>query len=230
MNRITVRCFDDLHCHFRLEPLLSEVLPFTAAYAGRGLVMPNTKPCAILNAQDVKWYRGEIQRALDIPSLRNRKNTFVPLMTIEIRDDTTPSMVDGAWCAGAVAGKVYPRGIYSDEGLSDFFSPPIMETFRAMQDPGMLLLLHGELEGERILINEQEHAFLPTLSRLADAFPKLKIVLEHVSTREGVELVKQLGENVAATITAHHLCTTLNSVLKHGIHPHNMCNPVPKRI
>ncbi|MFA4872026.1 MAG: dihydroorotase [Patescibacteria group bacterium] len=226
-DRITLRRFDDMHCHFRIDSLLAEVLPFTAQYAGRGIAMPNTRPRAILTGNDVVWYRDGIMRVLD--GLSNRPS-FEPLMTVEIRDSTTPEMIVEAWSAGAVAGKVYPLGVTtnSDEGLRDFFSDEISETFQAMRDVGMLLLIHGELDLERTLVTKREEVFLPTLLKFAETFPNLKVVLEHVSTRVAIKTVEQLGENVAATITAHHLCLTLNDVIGYGIQPHHGCMPMPK--
>ena len=189
--------------------------------------MPNTRPRAILTGNDVIWYRDEIKRAFD--EMPNRY-PFEPLMTVEIRDNTTPQMIAEAHCAGAVAGKVYPLGVTtnSDEGLRDFENKKISETFRAMQDAGMLLLIHGELDRERILVTKREEVFLPTLFKLAEKFPNLKIVLEHISTKAAAESVQQLGKNVAATITVHHLCLTLNDVVGYGIQPHHGCMPMPK--
>ncbi len=226
-DRITLRRLDDMHCHFRVGSLLKEVLPFTAQYASRGIAMPNTRPRAILTGDNIVWYRDEIRRALD--EMPNR-HPFDPLMTVEIRDNTTPKMIAEAHRAGAVAGKVYPLGVTtnSDEGLRDFDSEKISETFRAMQNVGMLLLIHGELDRERTLVTKREEVFLPTLLKLAERFPNLKIVLEHISTRVAVESIRQLGENVAATITAHHLCLTLNDVVGYGIQPHHGCMPMPK--
>ena len=226
-DRITLRRLDDMHCHFRTGSLLSEVLSFTARYAGRGIAMPNTRPRAILTGDDVIWYRDEINRAVD--ELPNRY-PFEPLMTVEIRDNTTTEMIAEARRAGAIAGKVYPLGVTtnSDEGLRDFESEKISETFRAMQSVGMPLLIHGELDRKRTLVTKREEAFLPTLLKLAEKFPNLKVVLEHVSTGAAVNTIKQLGENVAATITAHHLCLTLNDVIGYGIQPHHGCMPMPK--
>lgn len=226
-DRIVLTSFDDMHCHFRTGQLLAEVLPYTVQYAARGIAMPNLRPRAILTGKDVLWYRDEIRRVLDKISHRS---SFEPLMTIEIRDNTTPKMIIEAERAGAVAGKVYPLGVTtnSDEGLRDFFSKRILNTFQAMKDIGMLLLIHGELDQERTLVTEREKAFLPTLLRLAEHIPGLKIVLEHVSTKAAIQVVEQLGENVAATITAHHLFLTLNDVIGYGVQPHNACNPIPK--
>ena len=226
-DRITLRRFDDMHCHFRVGPLLKEVLPFTVQYCGRGIAMPNTRPRAILTGDDVVWYRNMIESALNEIQLQY---PFVPLMTVEIRDNTTPPMIVEAYQKGAIAGKVYPLGVTtnSDEGLRDFDNRRISETFRAMQDVGMPLLIHGELDRERTLVTKREEVFLPTLLKMAEKFPNLKIVLEHVSTRAAVESVMQLGKNVVATITAHHLCLTLNDVIGYGIQPHNGCMPMPK--
>jgi len=224
MNTITIRRFDDLHCHFRVGSLMKEVVPVTAQYASRAIAMPNTRPRAILTGEDAIWYSDEIKRAL------SHHHLFEPLMTIEIRDNTTPQMIVDAHRVGVVAGKVYPLGVTtnSDEGLRDFFSKEISETFRTMKDVGMLLLIHGELDYERTLVTKREEAFLPIFFRLVEEFPNLRIVLEHISTRVAVESVWHLGDNVAATITAHHLILTLNDVIGSGIQPHNGCMPIPK--
>lgn len=226
-DKITLRRLDDMHCHFRAGSFLKEVLPFTAQYASRGIAMPNTRPRAILSGSDVVWYRDEIRRVLDEMS---QWQPFEPLMTIEVRDGTTPQMIREAQRAGTIAGKVYPLGVTtnSDEGLRDFDAKKISETFRAMEEVGMPLLIHGELDRERTLVTKREEVFLPTLFRLAEKFANLKIVLEHVSTRVAVESVRQLGKNVAATITAHHLCLTLNDVIGNGVQPHHGCMPMPK--
>ncbi|PIP65398.1 dihydroorotase [Candidatus Peregrinibacteria bacterium CG10_big_fil_rev_8_21_14_0_10_49_16] len=227
MTTFTMRRLDDMHCHFRTGALLEEVLPWTVRYAGRAIAMPNTRPRAILTADDVVWYRDQILRVRDAMPVQY---PFEPLMTIEIRDSTTPQMVMDAYRVGAVAGKVYPLGVTtnSDEGLRDFFSTQIQETFRAMRGIGMLLLMHGELDKPRTLVTKREHVFLPVLCRLVDMFPDLRMVLEHISTKEAVELVWEFGPNVAATITAHHLYLTLNDVIGDGIRPHNGCMPMPK--
>ncbi|MGH7240072.1 MAG: dihydroorotase, partial [Candidatus Saccharimonadales bacterium] len=187
------------------------------------IVMPNTCP-PILTGEGVARYRKEIDAA-------NNGEPFEPLMTIEIRDGTTPKTIQKARKAGAVAGKVYLRGTTTnaDEGLTSFFNPKIADTFRAMRDEGMLLLLHGELAEDRLLVTEREQAFIGRVfRRLIDDIPGLKIVLEHISTRYAVQAVLEAGKNVAATVTAHHLCTTLNDVIGHGVKPHNACNPTPK--
>ena len=125
---------------------------------------------------------------------------------------------------------MYPLGVTtnSNEGLRNFFSKESLETFEAMQFLGMPLLIHGELDLPRTLVTKREEVFLPTFLRLADRFPKLKMVLEHITTKAAVATIRHLGPNINATITAHHLCTTLNDVVGDGIRPHNMCMPIPK--
>jgi dihydroorotase len=227
VRRVTLRCFDDMHVHLRTGSLLYQVLPETVRYANRAVVMPNLRPRAVLEKEDVIWYRNVIRHAVDTIL---EDSTFEPLMTIAIRDSTTPKMIVEAKEAGAIAGKVYPLGVttHSEEGLRDFFSQSISKTFRAMQEVGMLLLLHGEIDQEGTLVTKREEAFLPILVQLVEKFPDLKIVLEHVSTKKAIRTIKVLGKNVAATITAHHLCLTLNDVIGYGIQPHNACYPIAK--
>lgn len=221
-STITVRRLFDGHVHFRKGWLLYEAAPFTASYASHAVVMPNTKPRAILTGKDVIEYRDEIERVLDeMP----QRPSFTPVMTFEIRDTTTPKMVVEAKRAGAVAGKIYPFGIYG-EGLRDFFGKKTTDTFRAMQDVGMIRLIHGELDSPKRLFTQREEDFLPIFSRLAEKLPQLKTVLEHVSTEKGIKAVEQLGDNVAGSITAHHPVLTLNDA---RLNPHNICNPTPNR-
>src|SRR3989344_923279 len=119
MHSITTRLWDDWHCHFRLNPMLHFVLYYTATYCGRAIAMPNTRPRPILTAEDIVWYRGEIQDAIASYFL---SHSFEPLMTIEIRDTTTPEIIIATKEAGAFAGKVYPRGVTTnaEDGLTDF--------------------------------------------------------------------------------------------------------------
>jgi dihydroorotase len=223
----SLKMFLDAHLHLRRDEMLETVLPHTMKHARCAVIMPNTRPVAIIDAMTLVDYRDEILHARDAI---DKQSLFEPLMTIEIRDTTTPLTVFRAHEAGAVAGKVYPVGVTtnSGEGLRDFTNSSIRAVFQAMSDCGMKLLLHGEVPHDGVLITDRERQFLPTLFYLAANFPRLKIVLEHVSTKEGVEAVRSLGSNVAGTITLHHLMLTLNDVLVGGTHPHNMCNPVPK--
>lgn len=226
MDKVTFKRMFDPHCHFRLEPMLSSVLSFTAEYCAYAIAMPNTRPREIVGAKDVLWYRNEIQHALDSYLY---KWDFKPLMTIEIRDDTTPEEIYKAHYAGAVAGKVYPLGVTtnSDKGLRKFAN--VFTVFETMQELGILLLLHGESPNPGILVTDREKEFLPTLEMLSRMFPKLKIILEHVTTRDAICMVASMPDNIAATITGHHLYLTLNDIIGSGIRPHNYCMPVAKR-
>lgn len=230
MDEITIPRIFDAHCHFRLDPMLWEVLSHTARYARYGLAMPNTSPRAILTAEDVVWYRDEILRVHEQLSMQDPIFAFEPVMTIAIRDTTTPAMVKQAFKAGAKAGKVYPWGVTtnSQDGLRDFDSQNILRVFKTMQDLGMLLLLHGELDRDRVLVMKREKIFLPTLVKLANNFPDLKIVFEHVSSKVAIKVIKELSDNVVATVTAHHLYLTQNDILGCGVKVHNACMPTPK--
>ncbi len=228
VNKITVRRFDDLHVHFRRDERLGLVARQTVRYAGRAIIMPNTRP-PIRTAADVLKYYGQIMEVLEVTA---PDHTFRPLMTIQIRDDTTPYMIQKAHQAGAVAGKIYPLGVTtnSDNGLRDFFSPAIQDTFKAMADCGMLILIHGEVGADRLLVTDREQYFLTEVfQRLVERLPQAKIVLEHITTAAAVKMIHRMDDNVAATITAHHLWHTLNDVIGDGVHPHHACMPTPKR-
>jgi len=225
MDNITIKRMFDAHCHFRLEPMLSAVLPFTVEYCAHAIAMPNTRPREITSTTDVMWYSEQIQHALDSFLY---KLDFKPLMTIEIRDNTTTEEIYKAHYAGAVAGKVYPLGVTtnSDKGLQDFVNA--FRVFETMQEIGMKLLLHGESPNPGVLVTDREKRFLPTLEMLSVMFPKLKIIMEHITTRDAVCMVASLPDNIAATITGHHLYLTLNDIIGSGIRPHNYCMPIAK--
>ncbi len=216
-----------MHCHFRRGDLLKEVVPWTAQYARYGIAMPNTRPQAILNVDDVINYRREIASAAAL----TREN-FDPLMTIEIRESTTPEMLEDAFYDGAVAGKIYPAGVTtnSDEGVRNFQNPQLKAVFKKMEELKMLLLFHGEIND--IETRSVLHRYKPALEiidAIAHEFPRLKIVLEHISTAEEVNWILETEhDNVAATITGHHLILTLNDVIGDGMKPHNACMPMPK--
>lgn len=218
MDTITIRRPDDMHVHLREGHMLSRVLFFTEIAFARALVMPNlSKP--ILTAADAIDYRNTIMEA------RSRK--FEPLMTIKLVASTTPEIVRGAKEAGVIAGKFYPEGVTtnSEDGVRDVES--LYPVFEAMEECGMVLCLHGELPGAFCL--DREGLFLPSLERIAEDFPGLKIVLEHVTTSEAVTAVALLPNNVAATITVHHLVLTLDDVVGGFLQPHHFCKPIAKR-
>jgi dihydroorotase len=216
--RLTMRRPDDFHVHLRDGWTLKQVVSATAGVFARALVMPNTQP-PILDARDAIRYRSEILNAWN-------RSGFTPLMTIQIVDATTPETVRTASQAGVVAGKLYPAGVTtnSENGATDVKA--LYPVFEEMERVDMALCLHGEEPGEFCL--ERESYFLDALEQLAGSFPKLRIVLEHLSSREAVETVLALPETVAATITAHHLLLTLDDIVGDKLQPHHFCKPLPK--
>ena len=212
---------DDFHCHLRRGGILKLVTGYTALQFKRALIMPNTDP-PILTGQDALNYRSEVLSA--VPPCVN----FEPLMTIQINDYTTPDMIKRAYQAEVVAGKAYPLGVTTNSrnGVTSF--PKIYPVFEKMERVGMVLSIHGESPIHSLFCLDREKMFLHTLEDIVAAFPNLKIVLEHITTKEAVELIEYLPKNVAATITVHHLLLSLNDVVGGSIEPHNFCKPVAK--
>ena len=217
-TRIRIRKGDDMHCHLRTGLVMRAVTDFTAEQFKRAVVMPNTTP-PILVAEDVEEYRWHINSC--------RLGGFEPLMTIQITGETSPRIIAEAKKAGAIAGKVYPQGVTtnSQNGVSNFKA--IYPALEKMQELGMPVLFHGEDPWEKAICLHREKMFLPTLYDIATDFPKLKIVLEHITTEDAFRMVTML-DNVAATITAHHLVLTLDDIVGGMIQPHNFCKPIAK--
>lgn len=205
---------DDFHLHLRTGSVLETVAPISARQFGYGLVMPNKPP--ICAADDVRDYHCEIERLTQEPpppgsSYEERTNwraTFYPLMTIKLTSETKVEDLRLAMLDGAIAAKLYPEGattgskeaikITRPEDLE-----PLDGIFKEMERLRMVLSIHGELPDYPDL--EREIAFLPVLRYVAEKYTELRIVMEHISTGKGIKLVKELGPNVAGTITAHHL-------------------------
>lgn len=225
-NEIILLRPDDWHTHVRQGEIMKSVLPHTAKHFGRAVIMPNTKP-PILNGADAQRYKKEI---VAVASELNLSHEFVPVMTIKITDMTTPSMIYEAHKVGVRAGKVYPRGVTTnaEDGLSDFKNNNIKRVFEAMEEVGMLLLLHGEVAQKNILVTKREEEFISTFLDLACDFSELGIVFEHISTEKVVNIIHDMDNNIAGTITPHHLILTLNDVVGSGIQSHNMCMPIAK--
>lgn len=211
---------DDFHCHLREGNILQSVIGFTARQFKRAIIMPNLTP-PILTAEDAEAYGQEIFYA-------GGHGGFEPLMTIQITDDTTPAIISEADEAGVKACKIYLRGTTtnSQNGVTDF--KKLRTAFQEMQKRKMRALIHGEDPAPGVFCLDREESFLPTLVALAQEFPDLKIVLEHIAT-EKAGLTVALLKNVAATITAHHLLLTLDDVVGGLIAPHNFCKPIAKR-
>ena len=224
MDRIELLRPDDWHLHLRDGAAMASVLPDTARRFARAIVMPNLRP-AVRTAQQALEYRERILAALP-PNAR-----FEPLMTLYLTDDTPPEEIVRARASGRVHGvKLYPAGAttHSDEGVTRLSR--CFHALEKMQEVGMPLLVHGEATDPDIDVFDREKAFIDqTLGPLVDRFPGLKIVLEHVTTRDAVQYVEITGPNIAATITAHHLLMNRNALFLGGIRPHHYCLPVLKR-
>lgn len=222
---------DDWHLHLRRGLLMIAIIMETIAQFRRAIIMPNTKPTAIRDADEARMYYEEILAAVP------KGKKFEPLMTIEITEKTTPSMIRAAYKAGVRAGKIYPRAqtSNSEDGVSEvgYQSQNMFAIFAAMEECGMLLLLHGEIPNYDILGRNREAEFLKILRVIAKSFPKLKIVLEHITTALAVDEVLRL-RNVAATITVHHLYITQDDVIGYSeasggkMQPHLNCRPIAK--
>ncbi len=222
-DTLTITQPDDWHLHLRDGAYMAAVVNNSARCFGRALVMPNLAD-PIRTVADAAKYRERIMRALP------PKSTFEPLMTLYLTAETPASEVDVALKSGFVlAVKLFPAGAttLSDSGLQSWREAiPVLES---MQKSGMVLSIHGEVTDPEVDIFDREKVFIDrVLTKLVDAFPGLRIVLEHLSTKEAVSFVEAAGENVAGTITAHHLLLNRNDLLVGGIKPHFYCLPIVK--
>jgi len=183
--------------------------------------MPNTSPyCPILTGKEAEEYRWEI--ISHIPS----GVPFEPLMTIQITNSTTSEIIREAREKVVVAGKIYPVGVTTNSRNGVTSLAFLYPVFKAMEELGMVLSVHGEMPGAFCL--DKEKLYLRNIAALHADFPDLKIVLEHITTREGRDFILSCGKNVAATITVHHLLLTLDDVLGNFLEPHNFCKPIAK--
>ena len=223
MNEITITRPDDWHVHLRDGDVLKTVVPHTAAEFGRAIVMPNLKP-PVTTAAQAAAYKARIQAA--IPKGMN----FEPLMTLYLTDNLAPDEIYRSKEEGVVAAKLYPAGATtnSDAGVTNMRH--IYKTLEAMQKAGMLLLVHGEVTSQDIDLFDREAVFIDTqLIPLRKDFPELKIVFEHITTKEAAQYVESCATHTGATITAHHLLYNRNAIFIGGVRPHFYCLPVLKR-
>ena len=223
-DTLTITRPDDWHLHLRSGEALKSVAPMTAAQMGRAIIMPNLVP-PVTNAQLAHTYREEILAAL------SKSSEFNPLMVLYLTDNTTVEDIKEAVAGGeVVAAKLYPSGATtnSDSGVTDVKN--IYAVLEAMQEVGMLLLVHGEVTHREIDIFDRERVFIDrVLAQVVEDFPSLKVVFEHITTKEAVDFVLASDEKVGATITPHHLMANRNDMLVGGIRPHYFCLPVLKR-
>ncbi len=222
-QEITLTRPDDWHIHLRDGAALQRTVADAARCFRRAIVMPNLAP-PVTNADLALAYRERNLAALPGGS------DFEPLMVLYLTDNTQPEDIKRAREAGVVACKLYPAGATtnSDSGVTDLNKLyPVLE---AMQKQGLKFLLHGEVTDKHIDIFDREQVFLErTFAPLTDSFPELRMVLEHLTTRDAAEFVQAAGANVAATITAHHILYNRNHMLAGGIRPHYYCLPILKR-
>ena len=215
---------DDWHLHVRSGEMLKSVIGMTAAQMGRAIIMPNLSP-PVSNAAQAKQYHQEIMSALPADT------RFTPLMVLYLTDNTTPKQIQTAFDGGlVVAAKLYPAGATtnSDSGVTDINN--IYPSLEKMQQLGVPLLVHGEVTDAKVDIFDREAVFIEQiLSKVVEDLPDLKIVFEHITTKTAVDFVLSSGNNIAATITPHHLLANRNDMLVGGIKPHYFCLPILKR-
>jgi dihydroorotase len=223
IDTLTITRPDDWHIHFRDGDAMRSVLSDTARVFGRAIAMPNLRP-PVVSVADAAAYRERLNTAA-------QGSAFQPLMTLYLTDNTAPEEIRLAKSSGFVhAVKYYPAGATtnSDSGVTELGKA--YKAIAAMEELGMPLLLHGEAVDEDIDIFDREAVFIERhLTRLLRDFPRLRIVLEHITTRQAAEFVAAAPDNVAATVTVHHLLYNRNALFKGGIRPHMYCLPVLKR-
>jgi len=223
ISKLTITRPDDWHVHLRDGDVLKDTVRDTSRYMGRAIVMPNLVP-PVMTTDSALAYRERILAA-------QPKTTFTPLMVIYLTDKTTADEIKKAKASGHIyAAKLYPAGATtnSDSGVTNI--DKIKPALEAMQEVNMLLLVHGEVTANHVDIFDREEVFLKeVLAPIVTEYPNLKIVLEHITTANAVAFVNQASDNVAATITAHHLMFNRNHMLVGGIKPHFYCLPILKR-
>ena len=228
-NKLTLTRPDDWHLHLRDGVVLKAVLPDTARQFARAIVMPNLRPPVTTVALALS-YRQRILEALFVAEAPSPAK-FEPLMTLYLTDNTSADEIKKAKASGVIHGvKLYPAGATtnSDAGVSDLAKcTPALE---AMQDVGMPLLVHAEVTDSDVDVFDRERVFIErNMIALIKNFPALKVVFEHITTKDAADFVMESPSNVAATITAHHLLMNRNDMFKGGIQPHHYCLPILKR-
>ena len=224
LDSLTLTRPDDWHLHVRDGAHLASVVPFTARQFARAVIMPNLKP-PVTTVEQARAYRERILAALPAGS------TFEPLMTLYLTDATTPDEIRAAKASGIIVGaKLYPAGAttHSDAGVTNI--EKIYPALAAMEECGLVFQVHGEVTDPHIDIFDRESVFIDrVMARVAERFPHLKIVFEHVTTREAVQFVTSGRAGIAATVPPQHLLLNRNALFQGGIRPHHYCLPVLKR-
>jgi len=225
VSELTITRPDDWHVHLRDGAALRDTCADMARYFGRAIVMPNLTP-PVTNTELARAYRDRITGAM-----AGLPRQFNPLMTLYLTDQTSGEDIRTAAASAEVhAVKLYPAGATtnSDAGVAELDG--LYDTLAVMEEVDLPLLVHGEVTEHSVDIFDRERVFIEQhLTPIAERFPKLRIVLEHITTKDSVEFVSAAGDNVAATITAHHLMFNRNDMLVGGIRPHYYCLPILKR-
>lgn len=224
LTTLTLTRPDDWHLHLRDGGQMRAVLPDTARRFARAIVMPNLKPPVVTTGMAL-GYRERILAAVP------REMRFEPLMTLYLTDNTAPSEIIEAGKSGVIHGvKYYPAGATTNSAAGVTDIERCYPTLEMMEQVGMPLLVHGEVTDSEVDVFDKEKVFLErVLIPITQHFPELRIVFEHITTREAVEFVRGASGNIAATITVHHLLLNRNALFQGGIRPHHYCLPVLKR-
>jgi dihydroorotase len=221
---LSIRRPDDWHLHLRDGAMLAAVLPQSARHFARAIIMPNLVPPVVTRA-DARAYRDRILAALP------GEMDFTPLMTLYLTEETDPEDVAAAHASGLISAvKLYPAGATTNSasGVRDF--DKVRPVLDRMSEIGLPLCVHGEVTDPGVDIFDREAVFIDTvLDPLRRATPGLRVVMEHITTRDGVDYVRSNAQDLAATITTHHLVINRNHILAGGIRPHYYCLPVAKR-
>ncbi len=225
MDVLTLTRPDDWHLHLRDGAMLARTVPDAAACFRRALIMPNL-PVPVATAKGMSAYRERILSAAQAAGVQD----FEPLMTLYLTDDMPPEEISRAQAEGAIAAKWYPAGATTGASAGIAHPKKLTPVLEAMQETGLTLSVHGEVSNPEIDVFDREKIFIDRhLAPVAADFPALRIVLEHISTREAADFVGEAPSTVAATITAHHLLYNRNDLLADGLRPHHYCKPVLKR-
>jgi dihydroorotase len=222
-NRLTIRRPDDFHLHVRDGHVLDAVVGFSARHFARAIIMPNLNP-PVTTVKQVAAYRDRILKAAGA-------TRFEPLMTGYLteqidRNEVVQGFKDRQW----YALKYYPAGATTGSQFGVSHIDKVMHVLEAMAEAGMPLLVHGEVTDPTVDVFDREAAFIErTLEPLIRRLPTLKLVMEHVTSKDGVDFVEWSPDNVAGTITVHHMIINRNAIFAGGIRPHMYCLPIPKR-
>lgn len=224
MQTLTLTRPDDWHLHLRDGAVLADVLRDTCRQMGRAIIMPNLKP-PVTTLEAAQAYRTRILAA------RPAGSRFEPLMTLYLTDATPPEEIRRARASGVVHGvKLYPAGATtnSDSGVTAI--ERVLPALEAMADCGMPLLVHGEVTDPDVDVFDREAVFIDrVLAPLMQRLPTLRVVFEHITTQQAAQFVRDGGDRLAATVTAHHVLMNRNALFSGGIRPHHYCLPVLKR-